>query len=117
MFDWGDFLDLAENMATEPANEAAARSAMSRAYYATFHAGRAYLVRAEIPLDRSRNAHLQVQNELRKKNETIGQNVKRLHVWRKNADYDSQSIPNASRKAVVAVTVARQTMDAIETIS
>ena len=117
MFDWKDFLDLAEVLAAEPHNEAAARSAISRAYYATFHAGRDYLDRAGIPIDRSRNAHLQVQDELRNQNENVGQGVKRLHVWRKYADYDTQSIPDVARQAAIAVILARETIDAIKAIS
>jgi muconolactone delta-isomerase len=117
MFDWEDFLDLADVLATEPNNEAAARSAISRAYYATFHAGRDYLVRVGIPVDRSRNAHLQVQDELRKRSETIGQVVKRLHVWRKYADYDTLSIPDVARQAALAVTLARETIDAVKAFS
>ena len=114
MFEWEDFLELAESLAADSSNEAAARSAISRAYYATFHAGRDYLVRAEIPLDRSRNAHVQVQDELRKKSETVGQVVKRLHVWRKYADDDKLSIPDVAAQAAVAVTLARETIDAIK---
>ncbi len=39
MFEWFDFLDLAETLAETPNNEAAARTAISRAYYATFTPG------------------------------------------------------------------------------
>lgn len=117
MFEWEDFLDLAETLAGEPSNEAAARSAISRAYYATFHSGRDYLVRAGVPIDRSRNAHLQVQEELRQKSEGLGQIVKRLHVWRKYADYDDLSIPDVARQAAVAVALAREAIAAIKAIS
>lgn len=117
MFEWEDFLDLAESLASQPSNEAAARSAISRAYYAVFHAGRHYLVRAGIPIDRSRNAHVQVQDELEKKSETIGQVVKRLHVWRKYADYDDLSIPDVAGQAAVAMILARETIDAIKKIT
>jgi uncharacterized protein (UPF0332 family) len=65
VFEWIDFLELAEDLAARQHDEAAARTAISRAYYAAFHAGRGYLVRAGIPLDRSRNAHLQVRDALR----------------------------------------------------
>jgi uncharacterized protein (UPF0332 family) len=116
-FEWEDFLDLAESLASEPRNEAAARSAISRAYYATFHSGRDYLVRAGIPIDRSRNAHLQVQDEIRQESESVGQAVKRLHIWRKYADYDNLSIPNVARQAVAAVALARETIDAIKALS
>ncbi len=117
MFEWEGFLDLAEVLAADQNNEAAARSAISRAYYATFHAGRDYLVRAGIPIDRSRNAHLQVQEELRNKSERIAQVVKRLHVWRKYADYDTLSIPDGAGQAAIAVTLARETIDAIKATS
>ena len=116
MFEWEDFLDLAESLASQPSNEAAARSAISRAYYAAFHAGRDYLVRAKIPIDRSCNTHVQVQDELQK-SEAIGQVVKRLHVWRKYADYDDLSIPDVDRQATVAVILARETVDAIKKIT
>jgi uncharacterized protein (UPF0332 family) len=115
-FEWEEFLDLAESLVSEPSNEAAARSAISRAYYATFHSGRDYLVRAGIPVDRSRNAHLQVQNELRNKSESVAQHVKRLHIWRKYADYDDLSIPDVAGQAAISVTLARQTIDAIKAI-
>ncbi len=109
MFEWEDFLDLAEVLAAEQDNEAAARSAISRASYATFHAGRDYLIRTGIPIDRSRNAHLQVQEALRNKSESVGQVVKRLHVWRKYADYDTLSIPDVAGQAAIAVTLVRKT--------
>ena len=117
MFEWEDFLELAEVLAAEPNNEAAARSAISRAYYATFHAGRDCLVRSRIPIDRSRNAQLQVQDELRNRSEIVGQAVKRLHVWRKYADYDALSVPDVARQAAVAVILARETIDAIKAVS
>jgi hypothetical protein len=117
MFEWEDFLDLAESPAAQSGNEAAARSAISRAYYATFHAGRDYLDLVGIPIDRSRNAHLQVQDGLRQKSESVGQLVKRLHIWRKYADYDDISLPDVTAQAALAVILARETINAIKTIS
>lgn len=120
MFDWNDFLDLAETLATEPGNEAAARSAISRAYYASFHAGRGYLDRAGIPMDRGRNAHYQVQRELRKNAERIGGDLERLHDMRKRADYDNPFTTDDADVAVVAVyavSLARETIEAIKAIS
>ena len=117
MFDWEEFLQLAENLMDDPSNEAALRSAMSRAYYATFHAGRDYLIRAEIPINRGRNAHVQVQNELEKKSGKIGYDLERLHDWRKRADYDTPTIPDVAGQAVLAVNLARQTIEAIKMIS
>ena len=117
MFEWVDFLDLAEELAARPNDEAAARTAVSRAYYATFHTGRDYLVRAEIPLDRSRNAHLQVQRELRKQSAQMGQDLELLHFWRKNADYDSSQFTDINEQARSALTLARETIDAIKALS
>ncbi len=117
MFEWSDFLDLAEGLAATPDNEAAARTAISRAYYATFHSGRDYLTRAEIPINRSRTTHLQVQVELQKRSTEIGQEVALLHSWRKQADYDTQSISDADTLARSAVTLARETISAIESLT
>lgn len=117
MFEWADFLDLAETLARTPNTEATARTAISRAYYATFHVGRDYLARADIPINRSRNAHLQVQVELQKRNPEIGQGVTQLHFWRKQADYDSQSISNADTLATSAVSLARETIEVIKALT
>jgi uncharacterized protein (UPF0332 family) len=116
VFDWGDFLVLAEILARDPTNEAAQRSAISRAYYATFHAGRDYLVRSGIPLNRGRNTHWQVQYELRKTSERLGFDVERLHEWRKSADYDNPSFEDVAGQATVAVNLAGQTIEAIQAI-
>jgi hypothetical protein len=64
-----------------------------------------------------RNAHLQVQDELRTKSGIAGQVVKRHHVWRKYADYDALLIPDVARQAAVAVILAREAIDAIKAIS
>jgi glycerol-3-phosphate O-acyltransferase len=117
VFEWVDFLDLAEELAARPDDEAAARTAVSRAYYAAFHTGRDYLDRAEIPLDRVRNAHVQVQRELRKQSAQMGQDLELLHFWRKNADYDTQQFSNVNEQARSAVTLARETIDAIKALS
>ena len=46
MFEWADFLGLAERLAEAGGDEAAHRTAISRAYYAAYHAAAIY-VRAE----------------------------------------------------------------------
>jgi uncharacterized protein (UPF0332 family) len=116
VFEWTDFLELAENLAARQNDEAAARTAISRAYYAAFHAGRDYLVRAGIPLDRSRNAHFQVRDVLREESAHIGQDLEQLHFWRKRADYDSPHLLDVTEQANTAVTVAGQTIEAIQAI-
>lgn len=114
VFIWSAFLDLAEELAALPANEAAARTAISRAYYATFHAGRAYLDRSNVLINRSRQTHVQVQVALQMRNTEIGQIVAVLHTWRKQADYDSPNIPDFDEMAQSAVALARETIAAIE---
>jgi len=116
VFEWFDFLDLAETLAETPNNEAAARTAISRAYYATFHAGRTYLSRTDTPIDRSRNAHLQVLMQLQQRNDEIGQVLALLHSWRKQADYENPTIPDARELARSAVAFARDTIAAIEAL-
>jgi uncharacterized protein (UPF0332 family) len=117
VFEWVDFLDLAEELAARPNDEASARTAVSRAYYATFHIGRDFLVRAEIPRDRGRNAHVQVQRELRKQSARIGQDLELLHFCRKQADYDTSQFTDVNEQARSAATLARETIDAIKTLS
>ena len=45
-FDWTGFLTLAERLATDTGDEAAQRTAISRAYYAAYHAAASF-VRAQ----------------------------------------------------------------------
>jgi len=115
--EWVDFLGLAEELVARRDDEAAGRTAMSRAYYATFHIGRDYLVRADIPLDRGRNAHVQVQRELRNQSAQIGQDLELLHFWRKQADYDTSPFTVVNEQARSAATLARETIDAIKALS
>lgn len=118
MFDWLEFLNLAEELAAWASHEeAAARSAISRAYYATFHAGRDYLGRSGIALDRSRNAHIQVQIELRKWNEELADDLGRLHEWRKIADYDIVGFPDVGEQAQNALILARDCIVRIQSLN
>ena len=117
VFEWVDFVDLAEKLAAKPNDEAAARTAISRAYYAAFHTGRDYLVRAGISLDRSCSAHRQVQDALRTKNAEIAQDLELLHFWRKRADYDNLQLIDVDEQANSAVILTRETINAIKAIS
>ena len=117
MFEWLDFLELAEVLAARPNDEAAARMAISRAYYAAFYVGCDYLLRADIPLDRSRNAHLQVQGALREQSTEITQHMEQLHFWRKRADYDAARLTDFHEQARSVLSLARETIDAVKAIS
>jgi uncharacterized protein (UPF0332 family) len=116
VFDWLEYLELAEELASRPNDEAASRTAISRAYYATFHTGREYLMRTGIFLDRSRNAHRQVQDALRTQSAEIGQDLEQLHFWRKRADYDILQFTDIDEQANSATILARKTIDAIKAI-
>ena len=117
MFDWAEFLNLAAELAAGTNDEAAARTAISRAYYATFHFGRQYVVRSGVLVDRSRNAHRQVQLALRALDEALAGDVERLHEWRKIAGYDGVSFSDVSLQAILAVNLAQQSMARIKTPS
>ncbi len=80
------------------------------------HAGRTYLSRTDTPIDRSRNAHLQVLMQLQQRNDEIGQVLALLHSWRKQADYENPTIPDARELARSAVAFARDTIAAIEAL-
>jgi hypothetical protein len=116
VFDWADFLDLAEALAAEPNNEAAARSAISRAYYAPFHVGRHSLVRKRISVDHSHNAHRQVQEELREHSAEIAEDVLLLHFWHKKADYENPFDSDVAEQTMSSVALARERIHRIRAL-
>lgn len=112
MFDWTAFLDLAEQLLAEsPPSEAAARTAISRAYYAVFCAARTHLdpTGALIPPDG--RAHARVwgafQAAPRGRPRKIAQVGIRLKRRREQADYDSV-YPDLFTEANDTVKRARQ---------
>ena len=107
MFEWDDFRGLAEELATRSGDEAAQRTAISRAYYACFHAGRGYLAEAGIAVDAGGGAHRQVRNELRSRSADAGEQLWRLHLLRKEADYDNPCSFDINEGAADAVLIAR----------
>jgi uncharacterized protein (UPF0332 family) len=117
VFEWDAFLTLAEELASRPGDEAAARSAISRAYYAAFHAGRAYLRQVNMTIDVSGTAHRQVRQALLASNREVSQNLARLHELRKEADYDNPSSFDVDRVAPLAVALARSTIEAIRALT
>jgi uncharacterized protein (UPF0332 family) len=116
VFDWEDFLVLAEELAARPHSEAANRSAISRAYYTTFHAGRGYLLQTGIVLHQGRFAHIQIQDELRRRDAMLADALARLHSWRKEADYDDPCTFDIDKQAGAAVDLARRTIEMIRTL-
>jgi uncharacterized protein (UPF0332 family) len=94
-FDWNEYLLLANNLAGA-GNEAAYRSAVSRAYYSVFHAASVSLKSNSVATNPkySRDRHLQVWNvyivSADKDCKRIGNQGQRLKLDRHDADYDSE---------------------------
>jgi uncharacterized protein (UPF0332 family) len=117
VFDWHGFLALADELAARSGDEAAARTAISRAYYAAFHAGRAYLDQVNIPAELSGRAHRQLRQVLQSQDPAISETLARLHDWRKEADYDDSCSFNVERQASIAIGLARATIEKSESIT
>ena len=96
--DWNNYLTLADELAKRTDNEAALRSAISRAYYAAFHAVRSYLQSyqglTENPGEGSHQAVIKrlemvtAVNPLRKYR-NLYKELKVLKRRRETADYDN----------------------------
>lgn len=92
MFDWEGFLELAEQLSRSP-TEAAQRTAISRAYYAVYHAASYYIRRKQLIEPGRRLSHraawrlLKLSVNLDQRDTGFrGEDLKRL---RQDADYDS----------------------------
>ena len=115
-FDWVEYLELAERLVAWRGDPAAERSAISRAYYATFHTAKTYFLAHGGKLtfqgdDRGLVADWFKENEshvLR----TIGTAIQRLRRLRRIADYEDR-FADLSSEAQAAVDLARRTVDAI----
>jgi uncharacterized protein (UPF0332 family) len=116
-FDGSQFLDDANELVHSVGDEASERSAISRAYYASFHWARNYSRRKGLTVSQSSSAHRDVRTLLGLASRGIGQDLRRLHMMRKQADYD---IPfpagNVTNQTNTALTLARQIMTAIDAL-
>lgn len=88
-FGWDDYLRLATRLASEE-DEAAHRTAISRAYYFVFHLARRRAV--DNRCVESKASHTQIWACYENSSDTackkLGIDGRRLHEKRKNADYD-----------------------------
>ncbi len=95
MFDWVQYLELADELAERRDNEAALRSAVSRAYYAAFCKSRQTLRDQGFIVPR-RGAHQFVwekyQNHSEKSRRRLGAHGERLKKYREDADYE-ETVP------------------------
>jgi uncharacterized protein (UPF0332 family) len=117
VFDWDNFLALASDLAGRQGDEAAARTAVSRSYYATFHAGRGLLRKANVPVDTGGRSHRQVQQALARLDEQLGEDVERLHRWRKEADYETECSFDIEEQAPVIVRLSLDLIGRIRSLS
>lgn len=89
-FDWSQYFNLAKELSTRP-EEAALRSAISRAYYAAYNLAEIYCGENTIPITDSGNPHQDVWNAFLAKGgasfTTIYDKGTRLKRKRKLADY------------------------------
>ena len=90
MFDWTAYLVLAQRLAKEP-DEAARRTAVSRAYYAVFNKARLLLEREGTVINNTGRAHDDVWRTLEaagRGRRRLGAEGKRLRELRRKADYE-----------------------------
>ncbi len=124
MFDWSDYLDLANELAGEIASqateEAKLRSSASRAYYAAFCRARNYLRDIEgrsIPL--TGIAHVIVRDEFKlstdKQRRKIGQNLDRLRIDRNKVDY-GDSVTGLSSMVTMDLTMALKVISTLNAL-
>jgi len=105
IFDWSEYLNLAQEMAgfaaAPSSQEAKLRSAVSRAYYATFCKARNHLRDKEgHQIPSSGDAHIYVRDQFQNSKDRlrrgIGSTLNRLRIDRNKADYDDvvRSLPS-----------------------
>ncbi len=112
-FDWEEFLDLAEELVRRHGDLGAERSAISRAYYAAFHAAGSIARRHGARLTLTGVDHTLVwdwflQPEADRRSQWIGDTGHRLRRARRRADYDAAPRSNLSLEARDAVRLARR---------
>jgi uncharacterized protein (UPF0332 family) len=121
-FDWHEFLRLAEELHSEPieSTEASARTAISRAYYATFHLTAATLESLK-EWQRAHGAedHKKLQEFLKRyrgvRRGKIGVDLERLYVLRGYADYEDE-FEGVSTAAEMSLKLARSIVNALPSI-
>jgi hypothetical protein len=113
VFDWEEYLALAALLAADTGNEASLRTAISRAYYAAYHAAATY-VRTE-GLLRRRHTHQRVWNALAEgpdpERSDAGRRGDLLRRVRLDADYSNPFPEDLVKQARDAVPQARSIIE------
>lgn len=111
MFAWPDYLDLAAELAEWNGNEAAERSAISRAYYPAFGMARGYLRGVGVSLPSGSRAHVAVWDHFHTTPNPVHRRIadrgRQLRRRRGRADYED-AYPGVSLDASDAVSLARR---------
>ncbi|MRX54860.1 HEPN domain-containing protein [Bacillus idriensis] len=105
MFDWNSYLNLANSLSNN-SDEESKRSAISRAYYSSFHNARSYLDKKGINYKSQKNVHFAVWNTfsmLSGDARKISAKGDRLKYKRQQADYDNEisSVNNLTKDALL----------------
>ncbi len=126
-FDWSEYLNLAQELATSN-EESKLRSAISRAYYSVFCLARNYLrdIEQDPRLSRNKtydiNDHQYVAEEFiynRSKSQKIteiGRNLTRLRKIRNQADYED-TIFQLQKEVVRSLSLAQDIISALRELS
>ena len=118
-FAWADYLRLAEELAQRPGDEAAHRSAVSRAYYAAFGRACAHLTQQNIPVSQGDGSHKRVWESFNRLGRTysgVQHNGDRLLRRRVVADYRNDQMVSP-QDATSAVTTARNILRWLDQLS
>src|SRR5262245_47018920 len=118
-FSWPDFVDFADELHQSRSDEAALRSAISRAYYGAFGATRGYCqVRFDLKSGHV-EIHQQIINSLKTSDisdeYSLGNMLSGLRKERNDADYESQAIIKKQRVGV-AISTARRILSSVKSL-
>ncbi len=120
MFDWQDYLGLAEDLARDRSDEAALRSAISRAYYAVYHRASRYVRTQTLVPAHTDLTHRKVWNVIRTNSnltrQQAGNRGDALKVVRFRADYDNPFPGDLQRATRDALVEAREIIELIDVI-
>ena len=119
MFDWRDYLELANDLGggtqgtvvSIQTSEATSRCAVSRAYYAAFCHARNHATAqlGFVPTNRGDDHWLLRQHFASRGRKDIANRLRRLHGWRKQCDYDdtvvnlATTVSHALREAAAVI--------------
>jgi uncharacterized protein (UPF0332 family) len=112
-----DFREVARLLMRQESSEACERSAISRAYYAAFHAARAYCESTGTAIPRH-NPHVEVRWRL----EMLGQDaiaadLRKLQIWRTHADYDiAVPLEDAVASTQMLIVLAEHVVNRLEAL-